>query len=97
MAQANTQELADMITANITSCTKEVLTSKEAAQYMGISLSCLYKLTMNRQVPHYKPTGKMVYFNRLELEQWLLSSRISTTAEIGQKAEAYCLKKGGTR
>lgn len=94
---ANTKNLADMITANIIGCTKEVLTSKEAAQYMGISMSCLYKLTMSRQVPHYKPTGKMVYFNRLELEQWLLSSRISTTAEIEQKAEAYCLKKGGTR
>lgn len=75
--------------------TKEVLTSHEAAKYMGISLSHLYKLTMRQQIPHYKPMGKMCYFNRRELEDWLQSNRINTEAEAARQAQAYCMRKGG--
>ncbi len=89
------KELADLITANIISTTKEVLTSDEAAKYMGISKSYLYKLTMLQKVPHYKPTGKMCYFNRMELESWLQSNRVATADEISQQAQTYCMKKGG--
>ena len=64
---------------------------------MGISKSYLYKLTMKQEIPHFKPMGKMCYFNRLELEQWLQSNRVTTAGEITQKANAYCMKKGGIR
>lgn len=89
--------IADLITENTIFCTKEVLTSDEAAKYMGVSKSYLYKLTMRQQIPHYKPMGKMCYFNRLELEKWLQSNRISTSTETSQQAQAYCMKKGGAR
>lgn len=91
----NLKQVADLITANIIFCTKEVLTSDEAAKYMGISKSYLYKLTMLQKVPHYKPTGKMCYFNRMELESWLQSNRVATADEISQQAQSYCMKKGG--
>ena len=91
------KQVADLITANTIFCTKEVLTSDEAAKYMGVSKSYLYKLTMRQQIPHYKPMGKMCYFNRLELEQWLQSNRVSTSTEISQQAQAYCMEKGGAR
>lgn len=91
------KKMADQITANIIGTTKEVLTSDEAAQYMGISKSYLYKLTMRQQIPHFKPMGKMCYFNRLELEGWLQSNRVATAEEISQQAQAYCIKKGGRR
>lgn len=91
------KQVADLITANTIFCTKEVLTSDEAAKYMGVSKSYLYKLTMRQQIPHYKPMGKMCYFNRLELEQWLQSNRVSTSTEISLQAQAYCMKKGGAR
>ncbi len=90
------QRVADLITANTIFCTKVVLTSDEVAKYMGISKSYLYKLTMRGEIPHYKPLGKMCYFNRLELEQWLQNNRYATSDEVSQKASAYCMnKKGG--
>ena len=90
------REVADLITANIIFCTKEVLTSDEAARYLGVSKSCLYKWTMSRQIPHFKPMGKMVYFNRLELEQWLQTNRVATDAELEQQAKKMA-KKGGKK
>ncbi len=89
------QKLADLITANLEIFNKEVLTSSEAAKYMGVSMSYLYKLTADQKVPHYKPGGKLCYFNRAELEQWLQSNRVATGAEIAQKAQNYCQKGGG--
>lgn len=75
---------------------KEVLTLREAADYAGLSQSYFYRLTSTHKVPHYKPAGKMIYVNRLELEQWLQQNRVSTTDEIESRAHNYCLtKKGG--
>ena len=85
MTKEEIELIADMVTENITNAHKEVLTSKEAAKYMGISLSYLYKLTMNGDIPHYKPMGKMCYFNRRELEQWLQSNRELSTTYIKNK------------
>ncbi len=88
------KQVAEMVSANIINCTKEVLTSAEAAAYMGISMSYLYKLTMRKQIPHYKPMGKVCYFNRAELEQWIQKRRIATDSELNERAAAYC-RKGG--
>lgn len=95
MEAGKEEQIVEAITANTIFCTKEVLTSSETAKYMGISKSYLYKLTMRQQIPFYKPMGKMVYFNRLELEQWLQNNRVSTDCEISRKAQSYCMQKGG--
>jgi excisionase family DNA binding protein len=71
---------------------KEVLTFDEATQFAGLSKSCLYKLTSQKRVPHYKPNGKLCYFNRAELETWLTQNRVSTSTEIEEKAQAYCMQ-----
>ncbi len=89
------KKVADELAVKNIICTKEVLTSDEAARYMGISKSYLYKLTMRGEIPHFKPMGKMCYFNREELEQWLQRNRVSTNEAIGQKALNYCMEKGG--
>jgi excisionase family DNA binding protein len=89
------KKVADLVTANTIFCTKEVLTSDEAAKYMGVSKSYIYKLTMRQAIPHYKPMGKMCYFKRAESEDWLQSNRVATAAEISQQAQSYCMKKGG--
>ena len=55
---------------------KTVLSTTEACQYMGIAESYLYKLTSAKKIPHYKPNGRMIYFDKYELDQWLLSNPI---------------------
>jgi DNA binding domain, excisionase family len=69
--------------------TKEVLTFDEAAKFMGFSKSYLYKLTSGQKIPFYKPTGKLCFFNRLELQAWLQQSRVPTTDEIESNALNY--------
>lgn len=71
---------------------KEILTIEEAAEFLSVSKSYLYKQTSIQAIPHYKPTSKRCYFKRSELEAWILAGRISTKSEIAQRANAYCLK-----
>lgn len=59
--------LEQLLTAN-----KEVLTLDEACLYTGISRSYMYKLTSAEKIPHSKPSGKMIYFDRKKLDSWLL-------------------------
>ena len=84
------QQVVDLITTNIISTTKAVLTVDEAARYMGISKSTLYKMMMRKQIPYSQPSGKVAYFDRQELEKWLLSNRVATADELQDMAQAYC-------
>ena len=46
-------------------CIKDTLNFKEACRYTGLSDSQLYKLTKTGKVPHYKPSGKLLFFSKL--------------------------------
>lgn len=94
MSEIDINKIADLVKAKTLFCTKEVLTSDEVARYMGISKSYLYKLTMRREIPHYKPMGKVCYFNRVEVEKWLQTNRVATDEEITQKANMIAIERG---
>lgn len=72
---------------------KAVLTSAEAAEYVGISRSQLYKLTFSNRIPHYKPRGKMVYFDREELDDWMKRGGNSNNQEPTTNPHDYDEKK----
>ena len=61
---------------------KEVLTTAEASAYLGLSESYIYKLTSLKQIPHYKPNGKLVYFNRKELCEWAMRNQVQTIKKV---------------
>jgi len=71
---------------------KEVLNFNDACNYLDVSASHLYKLTSQKQVPHFCPQGKKLYFNRQELDDWLQRNRQSSEDEIEQAAANYIIK-----
>ena len=71
---------------------KEVLNFNDACKYLDISASHLYKLTSQKQIPHFCPQGKKLYFKRSELDDWLQRNRQSSTDEIDAMATEYILK-----
>lgn len=79
---------------------KNVLCLDDVALLTGLSKSWLYKATSNHQIPFYKPNGKQIYFDRVEIEEWMKQNRIATTQETDQKATNYVvtgrMQKGGT-
>ena len=51
--------------------TKEILSMKDVCHYLDISQSMLYKLTCNGEIPHFKPRGKTIFFEKKELIKWI--------------------------
>ena len=48
--------------------------------------SMLYKLTSGKEIPHYKPRGKMIYFAKEDLDEWLLQNYEPTVDEAARMA-----------
>ena len=73
--------------------TKNVLSFYEASTFLNLSKSYLYKLTSGNLIPHYKPQGKMLYFEKSELEAWLRQNPVKTKTQIEQEAQKYVLNR----
>ena len=72
--QKQISQLQNLV-ADLQTWQKPVLTFAEAAKFTGLSQSYLYKLTSAGKIPHYKPSGKLLFFKKEELQNWLLSNR----------------------
>ena len=70
-----------------------LLTTTEAAHYLGVKPSYLYKMMMRRAVPYYKPGGKLCFFSRDDLDAWLTSIRIKSQSEIESEAARYIVSR----
>lgn len=58
---------------------KEVLSVEEAARFMDIARSSLYKMTSDRSIPFYRPNGKMIYFEKADILAWIRQNRVVAT------------------
>lgn len=74
---------------------KQALSMNDASQLTGLSKSTLYKMVCQKKIPYYKSQGgKFTYFDRDELNKWMLNVRIQTKEEIEIEAETYLATKG---
>jgi len=76
---------------------KTVLNFIEGCHYLDLSESYLYKLTSTKQIPHFCPLGKKIYFKREDLDEWLLRNRRSSVDEIEQSANNFKLKDSSNK
>ena len=62
---------------------KNVLTLDDVCILTNLSKSHIYKLTYMKQIPYWKSDGgKYLFFDKKEIENWLLHTRIKTNAEL---------------
>lgn len=78
---------------NLVLHSKNVLSFEEASRFLNLSKSYLYKLTSGNLIPHYKPQGKMLYFEKTELEAWLRQNPKRTQAQTEAEAQKYVLAR----
>lgn len=67
---------------------KKALNVSEVALMLDISEGRVRHLTSQRQMPFYK-CGNKTYFNREEIEQWMLKDKILTIDELKKEAINY--------
>ena len=60
---------------------RNLMTTMEAARYLGVKHSYLYKMMMRRIIPYYKPGGKLCFFDKEDLDAWLKRIRVKSQSE----------------
>jgi excisionase family DNA binding protein len=68
----------------------------EFCQFTGLSKQTAYKLTSTNQVPFAK-RGKRIWFDREEVENWLLSNQRATRSESERQADEQIMKSATGR
>ncbi len=70
----------------------KVMNIKQLSDYLGVSLSYLYKQTSSHKIPHSK-RGKRLYFNIETINDWVLENEIWTQEDIENQVDDYLSKK----
>ena len=70
---------------------KELLTSKEAAVYLGVSESRLSHMTSDGELPYYQANGRGCkrFYRKSELDECFTKVRV-THDDIRKQAATYC-------
>jgi len=77
---------------------KQALNMNDVSVLTGLSKSHLYKLVHFKKIPYWKSKGgKITYFNKEEINNWMLHQRVKTVDELETEAVTYAVmgKKGG--
>ena len=61
----------------------------EAAEFTGIKKSTLYQMVFKKTIPHSKPTGKFLFFSRLDLINWIAKHRVYTGEEFEEEYRTH--------
>ena len=65
---------------------RRMLTPREAAEYLKLSVSTVYAYMQRRAIPYYNPGGHRVYIRVEDLNAWQSNNRVATAAELAARA-----------
>ena len=85
---AELQERVDKL-ESICFASKEVLNLEEAAAFLGVKKSTLYKMTHFSQIPYYKPAGKLIFFEKSALLDWVRNVKVKSEDDIREEAALH--------
>lgn len=61
---------------------KEVLSVKDVSLLTGLKESYIRKLVEQSRLPHYRPMGKRIYFEKRDIYSFLRTNRVPSVTEI---------------
>lgn len=66
----------------------DLLTTKDAAKFLNLSVPTLYSKVNRREIPHMKQ-GKRLYFSRIELTDYIKSGKVLSDKEVEENADNF--------
>ena len=92
MAARVAMRVDDEVTDRVAFLEKDVWSAQELCHFLCIKRAYLYKLTMEGRIPHYKPGGKVLLFDRKEIMDWIHSAPGYCQETIQRKLDEYLRK-----
>ena len=70
LLQKELKEIKDLLLSK-----KRVFTLDEVCKYTGYKKSYIYQLTSKNKVPYSRPSGGAIFFDREDIDNWLLQNK----------------------
>jgi excisionase family DNA binding protein len=86
------EKLLNQLPVSVIPKEDQLLTVKEAAALLHLSVPTIYGKVHAREIPFSKP-GKRLFFSKAELTEWVKSGRYKTGSELEAEADAYATSK----
>lgn len=88
----NIERLLQEQGGNNASDQNDLLSIKQAAEFLNLSVPTLYGYVHRLEIPHSK-IKKRLYFSKKDLNEWVKASRKKTSKEIEASAHEYLKKR----
>ncbi len=75
MTEKELNKIAEMVLKKLDYLNKQYFTANEAANYLGLAIQTVYKLVSDKRIKARKPNGKVLIFDRSELDKYLNSNK----------------------
>jgi len=72
---------------------RHFFTVLDAAKFLGTTPRYIRKLCFEKQIPHYKPRGRLL-FDQQELEAFVRAGKVPTNDELKEKAQSLLANRG---
>ncbi|MEK6495446.1 helix-turn-helix domain-containing protein [Myroides odoratimimus] len=72
---------------------KQIMSVDDLVKYTGFKKSSIYHLVHYNKIPYSKPNGKYLFFDKTEIDNWLMSNKSLSEEQIKEKAIKYSLSK----
>lgn len=72
---------------------KTILNVEELSDYTGFKKSYIYKLVHHNLIPYSKPNGKVLFFDRNKIDEWLMSNSTKSESEISREATEFAFRR----
>ena len=77
------ETIKETLGANIEkSSNEEIFKVQDAADFLGLSKSHVYRLTSEGRLPYYKPSGKIIYFKKSDLILFKTSKHLGVNVSL---------------
>jgi excisionase family DNA binding protein len=76
----------------IVDSSKEIFNVEDLINYTGYKRSYIYKLVHTNAISYSKPNGKTLFFEKSEIDTWLLQNKSRSISQIEQQANDYVNK-----
>lgn len=87
------KNINDKIVGNTGSNTSlpTIMNVEQIADYLNLTKPTIYGLVHKREIPHFKK-GKRLYFDKENINQWILEGKVSTRKDIEEKVDEYLFR-----
>jgi len=68
-----------------------LMDTKQVSEYLKLAVPTIYDKVHKREIPHHKIASKL-YFDKKEIDKWILKAKKLTKNEINTLAENYIQK-----